>query len=62
MDSAEQGRMEDMLREISKSVKKNYYDPTFHGIDIDARYREYAAQLDKAATPSAAFHVIAAFL
>lgn len=62
MDTAEQGRMEDMLREISKSVKKNYYDPNFHGIDIDARYREYNAQLDKAATPSAAFHVIAAFL
>jgi C-terminal processing protease CtpA/Prc len=62
MDSVEQIRMKDMLREISKSVKKNYYDPTFHGIDVDARYREYDAQLEKATTPSSAFHVIAAFL
>ena len=62
LDSVEQARMEDMLREIWKSVKKNYYDPNFRGIDIDARYHEYNAQLAKAGTPSAAFHVIAAFL
>jgi C-terminal processing protease CtpA/Prc len=62
LDSGERVRMEDMFREIWKSVKKNYYDPNFRGIDIDARYHEYNAQLDKAATPSAAFHVIAAFL
>lgn len=62
LDSVERVRMEDMLREIWKSVKKNYYDPNFRGIDIDARYHEYNTQLDKATTPSAAFHVIAAFL
>ncbi|HWW23104.1 MAG TPA: S41 family peptidase [Edaphobacter sp.] len=54
--------MDDILREIWKSVKKNYYDSTFRGIDIDARYREYSAKLDQATTPSAAFHSIAAFL
>jgi C-terminal processing protease CtpA/Prc len=62
LDSVEQGRMEDMLREIWKSVKKDYYDPNFRGIDIDARYREYNAKVDSARTPSEAFHVIAAFL
>jgi hypothetical protein len=51
-----------MFREIYKSVKKNYYDPTFRGIDIDARYKEYSAQLHQDPTPSAIFHTIAAFL
>ena len=62
LDSVERVRMQDMFREIWKSIKKNYYDPNFRGIDIDARYHEYSAQLDKATTPSAAFHVVAAFL
>ena len=53
--------MEDMLGEIGKSVKKNYYDPNFRGIDIDARYHEYNARLEKAGTPNEAFHIIAAF-
>lgn len=62
IDTAEQGRLHDMLREISKAVKKNYYDPTLHGIDIDARYKEYDARLAKAAMPSAAYREVAAFL
>jgi carboxyl-terminal processing protease len=28
----------DVLRNVKRELKKNYYDPGFHGIDIDARF------------------------
>jgi C-terminal processing protease CtpA/Prc len=33
----ERGR--EMLDLIKSDIKKNYYDPTFHGIDLEARFR-----------------------
>lgn len=28
----------DVLRRVKQELKKNYYDPSFHGMDIDARF------------------------
>jgi C-terminal processing protease CtpA/Prc len=28
----------EVLRSVERELKQNYYDPTFHGIDIDARF------------------------
>ncbi len=43
----DQGRI--MLGVIKSDVKKNYYDSSFHGVDIDARFKEADEQI-KAAT------------
>jgi C-terminal processing protease CtpA/Prc len=58
----ERGRAENMLGGIHEELKKNYYDPTFHGIDVDARYKTYLERLKKAPTLGEAFRVIAAYL
>lgn len=51
-----------MLREGYETVKKNYYDATFHGVDLDARFKEYDEKLKTAPTMNAGLSIVAAFL
>lgn len=51
-----------MLENAYQTVKAHYYDPTFHGLDWDARYREYGEKLKSATTVDAAEAVVASFL
>ena len=51
-----------MMREAYETVKKNYYDPAFHGLDWEARYREYDGKLKTAQTMNAGLTLVAAFL
>ena len=30
-----------ILRDARDAVRKNYYDPKYHGIDLDERYRQF---------------------
>ncbi|HEV2305571.1 MAG TPA: S41 family peptidase [Candidatus Acidoferrales bacterium] len=53
---------EEMLSKIHDAVKKDYYDPAFHGVDMDTRYKQYDAALKKAPSLGEAFRVIAAYL
>ncbi len=62
MDSENQGRVNEMLRSAYEDVKKNYYDPKFHGLDWDARYHEYQERVKKANSLGQGFAEIAAFL
>lgn len=48
-----------MLAAIKQSIQNNYYDPTFHGIDVNARFKQAEQQLDEATTFSMANAVIA---
>jgi len=51
-----------MMREAYETVKKNYYDPSFRGLDWEARYREYDEKLKSAQTMNAGLTLVAAFL
>ena len=37
MTNLERGRALDMLQTIANDVKKHYYDPKFHGVDLEAK-------------------------
>lgn len=51
-----------MLSNIHDAVRKSYYDPTFHGVDIDARYKTYEERVKKSETLADAYRVVAAYL
>jgi C-terminal processing protease CtpA/Prc len=55
-------RAHEFLRQAYDEVRKNYYDPTFHGVDIDKSYQQYNARLDAAKSINETFRVIAAFM
>ena len=38
-------KVQTMLRAAYNDVKKDYYDPKYHGIDLDARYHEVDGKL-----------------
>lgn len=41
-------RGKEMLEHIMAAVKEAYYDPKFHGIDVDARLKEAEKQIEQA--------------
>jgi len=62
MDSLNLDRARGILRDAYENVKKHYYDPKFHGMDIDARYHEFDARIQNASSLSQAFGLVAAYL
>ena len=52
----------EMLRNAYETVKAHYYDATFHGLDWDARYREFSDKLKAATSVDAGEVVVAQFL
>jgi hypothetical protein len=52
MDSINLDRSRGILRDAYENVKKHYYDPKFHGLDIDARYHEFDAKIQNASSLS----------
>jgi len=51
-----------MLSNVHDALKKNYYDPSFHGVDIDERLKKYSAEIKSANTIQAAFRLVEAYL
>jgi C-terminal processing protease CtpA/Prc len=51
-----------MLRQAHDELRKNYYDPAFHGVDIDKTYQQFDARLDASKSISETYRVIAAYL
>ncbi|HEV2489526.1 MAG TPA: S41 family peptidase [Candidatus Acidoferrales bacterium] len=55
-------RAEEMLRMIRDDVKKNYYDSSYHGIDLDARFKTYDDRIKQSQYLGDAFTYIASYL
>lgn len=53
----ERGRM--MLDSIKNDLKRNYYDPAYHGIDIDARFKQADEKIKSATSLGQIFGIIA---
>lgn len=53
----ERGRT--MLSVIKNDLKKNYYDPTFRGMDVDARFKEAEEKIKGATSQGQIFGIIA---
>jgi carboxyl-terminal processing protease len=47
-----------MLRQIREDLERHYYDPTFHGIDLKARFADAEARLDSVASASDATAIL----
>lgn len=56
----ERGRM--ILGAIKKDIKDNYYDPTFHGVDLDARFKAADEKIKSATSNGQIFRIIAGAL
>src|SRR5205085_135315 len=59
LDRIQRQQASDMLSNIKNEIQKNYYDPTFHGINIDDRFKAANEKLKQAQTLGSAFGIIA---
>lgn len=59
LDSIERQRALSMLKLVKDDVKKNYYDPNFHGMDVDARFKAAEDKLKQATSLGQGFGIIA---
>ena len=55
-------RVKGMLNVIKGEIKKNYYDATFRGIDIDARFKEAEQKISSSESLSQGYGIIAQVL
>lgn len=49
----------DMLKAVKAEIKSKYYDPTFRGIDLDARFQAAQDKIDKATSNNQALAIVA---
>lgn len=57
-----QGTISDILRDAHDEVKKNYYDPKLHGLDWDARYKQFSDKIANAHDLGEGYRIVWAFL
>ncbi len=57
--SLDRDRCRDMLKVIKDDIKNNYYDPSFHGVDLDARFKAADDKLREATSRGQMFGIIA---
>jgi hypothetical protein len=62
LDSVNLERAHVMLKQVHDEIKKNYYDSTYHGVDLDTTFHQYDQRLDASRDVNDTFHVIAAYV
>ncbi|HTR38049.1 MAG TPA: S41 family peptidase [Bryobacteraceae bacterium] len=61
-DKLQRDRARRMLHDLQEGLKKNYYDPTYHGVDMDSRFKAADENLQKATNLGQALILIGASL
>jgi C-terminal processing protease CtpA/Prc len=61
-DKLNRDRAHVMLRDAYENLKKHYYDTKYHGLDLDARYKEHDAAIARSTSLGEGFSVVAEFL
>lgn len=59
LNELQRGRALDMLRDFAITLRENYYDPSYHGVDLEARFREAKEKIEKATSLGQTFAAIA---
>jgi C-terminal processing protease CtpA/Prc len=59
LDSFDRERGRLMLGNIKNEIKKSYYDPNFHGLNLDARFKEAEEKINQATSLGQVFGIIA---
>jgi C-terminal processing protease CtpA/Prc len=62
MNSEDMDRARGMLRDARDAVKKYYYDPKYHGVDLEARYQQYDERIKTSPDLNNGMRMVAAFL
>lgn len=59
LNAVDRDRGHSMLKVIKSEIKKNYYDPTFRGIDLEARFKTAEEKVDAAKSLGQVFGIVA---
>jgi C-terminal processing protease CtpA/Prc len=59
LSSVDRDRARAMLKTIKEDIKKHYYDPNFHAMDVDARFLAAEEKIKSATTNGQLFGIIA---
>ena len=51
-----------MLNQIRNDLRSNYYDPNFHGMDVEARFKAAEDRIKQATSNNQIFGIIAQLL
>ena len=62
VEGKDRDRGQDMLRIIKDKLKKNYYDPSFRGMDVDLRFKTASDKIKEATSVGQIFGTIAQVL
>jgi carboxyl-terminal processing protease len=62
LNSVDQGIIEQMLKDVADTVKKNYYDPSLHSVDLNAGYHTADQAIRNAASVHEGYEAIAGML
>ena len=62
LTATDRDRGHTMLRVLKNEIKKNYYDPTFRGIDLEARFKAADEKVDAAKSVGQIFGIVAQVL
>jgi hypothetical protein len=62
LNNVDRDRGKVMLGAIKEDIKKNYYDPSYHGIDLEARFKTAEEKLKSASSLGQIFGIIAQVL